>query len=287
MTGGDFVELDLPNLPLGERQQAILAAVAPRPIALAGTLSAEGVANLAPFSFYNVFGANPVYLAISPALGGRDGVPKHTHLNIVATGEFTVSVVSHEIADQANVASFAYPAGVDEFVKAGLTKHASLKVTAPGVAESPCVLECKLFECIELGGKPGSGNLIIGEVVHMRVRRDALDATGGLDPVKLDQVSRLGGEWYSRAKEGLFQLPRFQPGKVGIGFDALPEWLKRSAVLTGSDLARLASVAAIPGEEPADVAALGQAHRGIQRLVREGRVDEAWRVVRALKEEVS
>lgn len=210
-----FREFDLTKVSIPERQELLLSAVAPRPIALTGTMDAQGRHNLAPFSFFNAFGSNPATIAISPALGGRDGLPKHTYLNILATGEFSISIVSHALVEKSNWASYPFPLGVDEFEEAGLTKLPSLKIKPPGVAESPCVLECKFIQCIELGGKPGSGNLMIGEVVFMRFREDVFNSGGHIDPMQMDQVARMGQDWYTRANLGLFPLPKPKLDKGG------------------------------------------------------------------------
>ncbi|MBI2605792.1 MAG: flavin reductase family protein [Deltaproteobacteria bacterium] len=276
----DFVGNDMAALPLRERHQLLLSAVAPRPIALAATMDDKGRCNLSPFSFFNAFGANPAYVAFSPAFGGKTGAPKHTLLNIQQTKEFTISVVSYDMVEQQNLASSEYPAGVDEFVKAGFTKHPSVRIKVPGVADSPCILECKLFKHIDLGGKPASGNLLIGEVVYMHLRAELMEASGKLDPRKLDQVSRMGGNWYSRAREGLFELPKPSSKGLGIGFDRLPREILESPVLTGNELAKLASVFEAPPagdhSEYARESSRESVHLLIQKNIRAGDIAAAW-----------
>ena len=240
----DFESIDLQQMPVGPRHQLLLSVVAPRPIALVGSVDSQGRANLSPFSFFNCFGANPPVIAVSPAYSGRTGEPKHSHLNILETKEFTVSIVNYDCVEMINLASGEYPRGVDEFEKAGFTKLKSQKIKAPGVANSPSVLECRLMSHVELGGKPGSGNLMIAEVVHMSLSRSVRGVDGKVDPRKLDLVSRMGGDWYSRAKEGLFELAK--PAFSGVGVDALPTWVRSSEVLTGKHLSRLGSVKELP-----------------------------------------
>lgn len=241
----DFVPEEL---PVRERHQLLLAGVAPRPIALVGSVSERGDANLAPFSFFNAFGANPVYVAFSPALRGTNGGAKDTLRNVLATREFTISVVSHSMVHQMNLASAEYPFGTDEFTKAGFRKLQSQTIGPPGVGESPFIMECRYFRHIELGGKGGSGNLIIGEVVLFRVREDVYDDDGRIDPLKMDQAARLGYDWYTSAMPELFELAK--PQGHPIGFAALPQAILRSKVLTGSDLSKLAEPTVRPDTAP-------------------------------------
>lgn len=227
----------------------LLSGVAPRPIALVSTLDAEGRNNLSPFSFFNAFGANPPVIVVSPAYRGADGTPKHSFLNIAATREFTVSAVSYDMVEQISLASSDYDRGVDEFVKAGFTKLPSRIIAPPGVAESPFVMECRLLQHVDTGGKPGSGNLLIAEVVMFHVRDSAFEGDR-IDPDRLDLVARMGYNWYCRASgPALFELAK--PKHAGIGFDALPRHVRESTVLTGNDLARLAGIERRP--EPADI----------------------------------
>lgn len=236
--------IDPSTVPHAESHRYLLSCVAPRPIAFVGTLDAEGRPNLAPFSFFNAFGANPPVIAFSPAYRGVDGTPKHTFLNIKATGEFTVSAVTYSMVEQVSLASSDFAAGVDEWLKAGFTKLKSQKINPPGVAESPFVMECRLLHHIDLGGGPASGNLMIGEVVMFHIKESAFD---GQYPSadRLDLVARMGGPLYCRASgAAVFTLPK--PTHVGIGFDALPDDVRSSTVLTGSDLGKLAGISALP-----------------------------------------
>jgi flavin reductase (DIM6/NTAB) family NADH-FMN oxidoreductase RutF len=236
--------IDPSTIPHAESHRYLLAGVAPRPIAFVGTLDAEGRPNLSPFSFFNAFGANPPVVAFSPAYRGTDGTPKHTFLNIKATREFTVSVVTYSMVEQVSLASSDFEEGVDEFVKSGFTKLPSHKIQPFGVAESPMVMECRLLHHIDLGGRPGSGNLMIGEVVMFHIKDSAFDGAY-LNADRLDLVARMGGPLYCRASgSAVFTLAK--PTHVGIGFDALPESLRNSPVLTGNDLAKFAGVEKLP-----------------------------------------
>lgn len=236
--------IDPASIPHSEAHRYLLAGVAPRPIALVGSLDADGRPNLSPFSFFNAFGANPPVVAFSPAFRGSDGTPKHTFLNIVETGEFTVSAVSYAMVEQVSLASCDFPPDVDEFEMAGFTKLPSQKIAAFGVAEAPMVMECRLLHHIDLGGGPASGNLLIGEVVMFHIKESAFNGPY-LDAERLDLVARMGGPLYCRASgPALFTLAK--PTHVGIGFEALPERVRTSRILTGNDLARLAGVAQLP-----------------------------------------
>ncbi|PLX28803.1 MAG: flavin reductase [Ignavibacteria bacterium] len=235
--------IDPAEHPVPYVHRMLLGGVAPRPIALVASRDAEGRDNLSPFSFFNAFGANPPVVVVSPAYRGRDGSAKHTFENIRSAGEFTISAVSHPMVEQISLASSDYDRGVDEFVKAGFTKHASEIIAPPGVAESPFIMECRLLRHVDTGGRPGAGNLMIAEVLRFHISEEVFDGDV-IDPRKLDLVARMGGNWYCRANgDALFELPK--PAHNGIGFDALPGHLLHSR-LTGNELALLAGVAELP-----------------------------------------
>jgi flavin reductase (DIM6/NTAB) family NADH-FMN oxidoreductase RutF len=255
--------------------------VGPRPIALASTVSPQGVRNLAPFSFFNAFGANPPMVAFAPNRRGRDGTVKHTYLNATATGEFVIAAVSHAMVQQMNVASAEYPEGVDEFGKSGLTPLPALRVRPALVAEAPFQMECRLHQVVELGAGPGAGLMLVGEVLAFHVREDCWEGDL-LHPGRLDLVGRNGGSWYTRASgAALFELPK--PVGCPIGYDALPEPLRRSRILTGNDLGRLANCAALPELKPrrreGDPEAATDLERAIQRALEQDDLPEAWRLV--------
>lgn len=225
----------------------LLSAVAPRPIALASTIDAEGQVNLAPFSFFNVFSANPPILIFSPARRVRGNTTKHTLNNVKATKEVVINIVNYEIVQQMSLSSSEYPKDVNEFVKAGFTMLASEKVKPFRVAESPIQFECKVHEVIALGKEGGAGNLIICEVVKLHIKKAFLDDSGAINQEKLDLVSRAGGNYYSRAKEGFFEIAK-PLSVLGIGVDAIPSEIRNSTVLTGNDLGMLGNVEEIPLE---------------------------------------
>lgn len=226
----------------------LLSAVAPRPIAFASTVDKDGRPNLSPFSFFNVFSANPPILIFSPARRVRGNTTKHTLENAEATKEVVINVVNYDIVQQMSLSSTEYPEGVNEFEKAGLTMLKSDIVKPFRVAESPVQMECKVNEVVKLGTEGGAGNLIICEVVKMHINDEVLDKNGAIDQVKLDLVSRAGGSFYSRAKTGFFEIPK-PLSTLGIGVDALPEHVRNSNILTGNDLGLLANVETLPTED--------------------------------------
>ena len=223
----------------------MLGAVTPRPIAFASTIDAEGKVNLSPFSFFNVFSANPPIMIFSPARRGRDNTTKHTYENVLQVKQVVINIVNYDIVQQMSLSSTEYGKGVNEFEKAGLTPLASQTVKPPRVAESPVQFECKVNEVVSLGTEGGAGNLVICEVLKMHIDEAILDVNGNIDPIKLDAVSRMGGNWYGRAKEGMFEVPK-PLTTLGIGFDQLPKVVYSSKFLTGNDLAMLANVKVLP-----------------------------------------
>lgn len=223
----------------------MLGAVTPRPIAFASTIDSAGNVNLSPFSFFNVFSANPPIMIFSPARRGRDNTTKHTYENVLQVKEVVINIVNYDIVQQMSLSSTEYGKGINEFEKAGLTPLTSQTIKPPRVAESPVQFECRVNEVISLGTEGGAGNLVICEVLKMHINEAVLDADGKIDPVKLDAVSRMGGNWYSRAKQGMFEVPK-PLSRLGIGFDQLPEAIRTSKLLTGNDLAMLANVEVLP-----------------------------------------
>ena len=243
-----MITIDPKEVPTVQLQAYLQGAVAPRPIAFASTLSASGKPNLSPFSFFNLFSANPPILVFSPSRRVRDNTTKHTLENVLETKEVVINVVNYNIVQQASLSSTEYAEGVDEFVKSGLTKLPSLKVKPYRVAESPVQFECKVNDVIALGENGGAGNLVICEVIQMHISESVLDEAGRIDQHKIDLVSRLGGNWYSRANAGLFEVPK-PLTTLGIGVDQIPDFVKRSTVFDGNDLGMLGNVESLPTPE--------------------------------------
>ena len=236
------------DISVGKLHHLLLSAVAPRPIALASTIDANGQPNLAPFSFFNVFSANPPIMIFSPARRVRNNTTKHTLENVEEVKEVVINVVSHDMVHQTSLSSTEYPEGVNEFEKAGFTTLDSDVVKPYRVAESPVQFECKVNEVIKLGKEGGAGNLVVCEVVKMHVAFEVLTDDESIDQEKLDLVARAGGSYYSRAKNGFFEIPK-PLRTLGIGVDAMPEEVKNSMILTGNDLGMLGNVESLPNTQ--------------------------------------
>lgn len=236
------------DLSSAQLQAYLQSAVAPRPIAFASTMNSKGQPNLSPFSFFNVFSANPPILIFSPARRVRDNSIKHTLLNVQDLHEVVINVVDYAMVQQMSLSSSEYAEGVNEFVKAGLTPIPSMLVKPYRVKEAPVQFECKVNEIITLGNQGGAGNLVICEVLKIHISEAIIDEKGAIIQEKLDLVARLGGNWYSRANVGLFEVPK-PLTTLGIGVDAIPDFIKNSGLFSGNDLGLLANVAALPSPE--------------------------------------
>jgi flavin reductase (DIM6/NTAB) family NADH-FMN oxidoreductase RutF len=229
----------------------LLSAIAPRPIAFASTLNGKGLPNLSPFSFFNVFSANPPILIFSPARRVKDNTTKHTLNNVEVTKEVVINVVNYDMVHQASLSSSEYPEDVNEFEKAGFTMLDSHNVRPFRVGESPIQFECKVNKIIKLGKKGGAGNLIICEVVKIHISKEILNKDKSINQEKLDLVARAGGNYYSRAKDGFFEIPK-PLSNLGVGVDSLPEHVRNSMILTGNDLGMLGNVEELPSKKEVD-----------------------------------
>jgi flavin reductase (DIM6/NTAB) family NADH-FMN oxidoreductase RutF len=278
----------------------LLSAIAPRPIAFVSTIDEQGRPNLAPFSFFNVFSANPPIAIFSPARRVQGNTTKHTLDNVEATKECVINVVSYNILHQMNLASCEFENGVNEFEKAGLTGIPSDVVKSLRVKEAPVQLECKVREVIHLGENGGAGNLVVSEVVRMHVSESVFGEDGNIDPQKLDLVARMGQNWYCRANgNAVFEVAK--PGReTGMGVDAIPHNIRNSSVLTGNDLGRLGMAPSLPTKaeieeyyQQPDVKELlsefhlrpkqieRMLHKNAHRLLEKGKTAEAWKMLLA------
>lgn len=273
----------------------LLSAVSPRPIAFASTVDGLGNVNLSPFSFFNVFSANPPILVFSPARRVRDNTTKHTLENILITKEVVINIVNYDMVQQMSLSSTEYPDGVNEFLKSGLTEVASDIVKPPRVQEAPVQFECKVNDVIALGNEGGAGNLIIAEVVKLHIKETILDADGKIDANKIDTVARMGGNWYNRSREGMFEV--IKPIKTrGIGVDALPLSIKNSEILTGNDLGILGNSESIPSmdevkeylslmvEKSLDIQTVNKKklEEQAQNMIQEGTILDAFKLLLAI-----
>ena len=266
----------------------LLSAVSPRPIAFASTIDNEGRPNLSPFSFFNVFSANPPILIFSPARRVRNNTTKHTLENVKQIDEVVINVVNHAMVQQMSLASTEYAKGVNEFEKAGFTMLKSDLIKPFRVAEAPVQFECKVNEIVALGADGGAGNLIICEVLKMHIDESVLQEDRSIDQKKLDLVARAGGSYYSRAKTGFFEIPK-PLSSLGIGVDSIPTEIRNSVVLTANDLGRLGNVENLPNQQDVDNFAKDnrkhvplntlEKHKFAQEFLENNDVESAWRVL--------
>lgn len=234
------------DLKTAEIHGYMLSAVAPRPIALASTISASGEVNLSPYSFFNAFSAKPPIMVFSSNRSGRTGETKDTYKNILEVPEVVINIVTYDMVQQASLASTEYPRGVNEFEKAGFNSINSLKIKPPRVAQSPVQFECVVNEVIELGKDGGAGNLFICQIVMLHINEEVLNEEQKIDPLKMDQVARCGGDYYARInKDSMFVVPK-PIARLGIGIDSLPEFIRSSKHLTGNELALMGNLEKLP-----------------------------------------
>jgi len=287
-----MLSIEPKDVSVGKLHQYLLGAIGPRPIAFASTIDEDGKPNLSPFSFFNVFGANPPVLIFSPARRGRDNTTKHTFENAKKVDEVVINIVNYDIVQQMSLSSTEYAEGVNEFEKSGLTMLKSDLVKPFRVAESPVQFECKIKEIVETGTEGGAGNLVICHVVKMHVKEEILNEDGFIDQHKIDQVARMGGNWYTRAKMGMFEVPK-PLSTLGIGIDTMPEEVKSSKVLTGNDLGKLGNVEALPenaeikqflesNSEDANLVKSGnkeKIHKQAQEYLEKDQPENAWKIL--------
>jgi flavin reductase (DIM6/NTAB) family NADH-FMN oxidoreductase RutF len=292
-----MLSIDPKELQIAQLHGYLLGAIGPRPIAFASTIDKDGNPNLAPFSFFNVFSANPPILIFSPARSGRTNTNKDTFHNVKEVGEVVINIVNHQIVYQMSLASSPYPADVDEFEKTGLTKLPSDTIRPFRVAESPVQFECVVNEIKELGDQGGAGNLIICEVKKIHIAEEVLDKDGKIDQLKIDLVARMGGNWYCRAdKNSMFEIEK-PITTCGIGYDAIPNDIKSSTILSKNDLGQLGGIEELPNETDVNEFKLlelsdlfvsledeqaeleKELHRIAQNLLKENRLEEAWKTL--------
>jgi flavin reductase (DIM6/NTAB) family NADH-FMN oxidoreductase RutF len=284
--------IDPKSLSTSKLHSYLLSAVAPRPIAFASTINAEGKPNLSPFSFFNVFSANPPILIFSPARRVRDNTTKHTLQNVELIKEVVINVVNYDMVHQMSLSSTEYGKGVNEFEKTGLTMLKSDVVKPFRVGEAPVQFECKVNDIITLGKEGGAGNLVICEVLKLHIDEEVLDENQDINQNKLDLVARAGGSLYSRAKKGFFEIPK-PLSALGIGVDSFPDHIKHSMILTGNNLGMLGNIESLPTNDEVEnfIKNLGErypniknaTHREKHKLARNylsfGDVQSAWKIL--------
>lgn len=251
--------------------QFLVASIAPRPIAFVSTKDKDGHANLAPYSFFNVFSSNPPILVFSSNRRVLDNTTKDTLHNVQTTGECVINVVTHSIVRQMAVSSVQFDTGVNEFKKSGLTPLESDMVSPFRVKESPVNLECKVRDIITLGDQGGAGHLVICDVLCMHIDDSIIDDNNRIDPHKIDLMGRLGRAYYSRTSGEAVHTIVQPVTTLVIGYDSLPESAKKSTVLNGNDVGMLAGCFAHPTEEEMT---LLKNHDNIQSLVDQNNREE-------------
>ncbi len=284
-----------------QRHHLLISTICPRPVALASTIDKNGNTNLAPFSFFNAFSSTPPILIFSPNTTGRGGKKKDTLINIEETGEVVINIVSYSIARQMVIAGYDFDTGVSEFDKSGLTPLKSQFVKPLRVAESPVQFECKVIEVKSLGGEPGAANLIISEILAIHIKPDILDHKNRVDPMKYDVVGRLGGFGYARITPGVvFDLP--QGKALPVGFDAIPNFIKRSDLFSTAELCELAEAETLPESSRIEAFAqseefakaletkpteakdiLNWAAKMVKESINQGEIEKAWLFLNALE----
>ena len=289
-----MITIDPKKISVPQLHHYLLGAIGPRPIAFASTIDKDGNDNLAPFSFFNVFSANPPILIFSPARSGRTNTTKDTFNNVKVVPETVINVVNYDMVHQMSLASSPFAPGVSEFIKTGFTPIASETIQPKRIKESPVQFECKVIDVKELGTKGGAGNLIFCEVQKIHISEEILDEDQAIDQKKIDLVARMGGNWYCRADENsMFEIQK-PITTIGIGFDQMPKDILESKTLSGNNLGQLGNIIELPNEtdvneyklielselfvsledEPAKLET--ELHRRAKGLLIENKVEEAW-----------
>ena len=274
--------IDITNGETDGLYKYLSSAITPRPIALVSTIDKNGNKNLAPFSFFNIFSVNPPIMIFSPVKSARFGNNKDTLENVKQIKECVIGLVNEDIAQQVSLASCSFDKNVNEFEKAGLIEVKSDLVTPSRISESPINFECKVNDIITLGDEGGAGNLVLAQILKIHIDKSILDVNENIDPFKLNIVSRYGGDWYGKTtKNSLYKIAK-PISKVGMGIDRLPDTIKNSSILSGSDLAILASIEEMPIKDNLQSNTnrnLEEKHILAKQLLKEGNALEAWKIL--------
>ncbi len=243
-----MISIDPKELDTKQLHKYLLSSVGPRPIALASTIDGNGQPNLSPFSFFNVFSANPPIAIFSPARRVRDNTTKHTLNNVSKIKEVVINVVTYSMIEQTSLSSSDYKEGVNEFIKAGFTPIKSDLIRPFRVKESPVQMECSVKEIIPLGDKGGAGNLVVCEIIKIHVSEQVLDSNHQIDPQKINLVGRIGGNWYSKTSDdAIFEIEKPNQN-TPIGYDKIPPKIQNSVILSANDIGKLAGVNKLPSK---------------------------------------
>ena len=243
-----MMTIDPATTPTKDLHQFLLGIVSPRPIAWVSTIDENGNTNLAPYSFFNAFSSNPPILVFSSNRRVADNTTKDTLANIEANGECVIHAVSYKNLRQMAVSSVSFPTNESEFEKAGLTAVKSDLVKPFRVEESPAAMECKVTKIITLGDQGGAGHLILCNVVRIHLDEEVVE-NNRINPNKMDLMGRLGRAYYVRVKgENVFPVVQ-SVMEVTIGYDNLPDAIKKSTVFNGNNIGQLAGLKEAPSAE--------------------------------------
>ena len=273
--------IDINSLNSQEIYRLLTSTVTPRPIAFVSSKDEQGINNLSPFSFFNIFSVTPPILVFSPVNRISNNSKKDTLNNVIKSKECVIALANKKIVQQVSLSSVNYDSKIDEFEKAGFTKIKASLINANLIKEAPVNFECKVNQIIELGKEGGAGNLVICEILKIHIDEKIMDHENKIDPLKLDIVSRLGHSWYGETtSESIFEIAK-PISKIGIGFDGLPEEILNRSIFTGNELAMLASVDTIPSQKNKESITLNTEEKHIlaKKMLEQAKIIEAWQIL--------
>ena len=272
--------IDVKSGDNAELYKYLSSAITPRPIAFVSTINKNGSKNLSPFSFFNVFSINPPILIFAPVRRIRNNTSKDTLENVKQIKECVISIVTENIDQQVSLSSCDYDVDINEFEKAGFTELKSDLIKPSRIKESPINFECKVNKIIDLGTEGGSGSLVLCEVLKMHINKSILNEFNEIDPFKLNVVSRLGANWYGKTtKDSLYEIAK-PISKKGMGVDNLPLHIRNSKILTGNELAILASREGVPEKsERNNNLSIDEKHLKAKKYLSKGKYEEAWQIL--------
>ena len=244
-----MLKIDPKHTSIDQLGSFLKGAVAPRPIALVGSIDAQGQLNLAPYSFFNLFSIDPPILVFSTTRKAGLSPIKDTLKNARSSGEVTINVVSYHYARKMAITSISFDAHINEFQKSGLTAIPSERVRPPRVEEAPVQFECLVEQIHPLGAHYGAGHLVVCRIILIHAHSHILNEREKISPHKIDLIGRMGSAYYVRASgESIHTI--YQPTtSIGIGYDQLPPSAQQSTILTANNLGQLAGITVFPSPE--------------------------------------
>ncbi|MGQ9862895.1 MAG: flavin reductase family protein [Bacteroidia bacterium] len=261
--------------------QYMIGSIAPRPIAWVSTQDAQGIYNLAPYSYFGAMSSRPPVVVIGPAGSARTQKPKDTLQNLFQVPEAVIHVVSYDLAARMNITTGEYDPDIDEWEKAGLRPAPASCVRPPRLLEAPIQIECKVRQIFPLGESPLASHIVVLDIVCMHFRREVLDAENLPDPYKVDSIARLGRFWYTRTREGLFWMSQPRDPQTILSWEELPQDIRQSTILTAHEIGELlahrqAAQGISQKNLPPDK--IQELHRLMQKFLREKNPRKAWEV---------